>query len=126
MTTLGSHLPDPLWRNRVVLAAMSRAAGPALRAGAVRLQGHVPSGQWFRVKIPRIWATTEVGATVHGEDLGPAGPTHPQRWLGGFALPNRGLFAIGTATFEPYRPERHVRAVPATAAPSDQRSAWRR
>jgi hypothetical protein len=117
MTTLGSHLPDPLWRNRVVLAAMSRAAGPALRAGAVRLQGHVPSGQWFRVKIPRIWATTEVGATVHGDDLGPAGPTHPQRWLGGFALPNRGLFAIGSATFETYRPERHVRVLPTTAAP---------
>jgi hypothetical protein len=117
MTTLGSHLPDPLWRNRVVLAAMSRVAGPVLRAGAIRPQGHVPSGQWFRVKIPRIWATTEVGATVHGEGLGPAGPTHPQRWLGGFALPNRGLFAIGTATFETYRPERHVRAVPTTAAP---------
>jgi hypothetical protein len=105
MTALGSHLPDPLWRNRAVLAAMSRAAGPALRAGAVRLQGHVPTGQRFRVKLPTIWATTQVFAAVHGEDLGPAGPVHPQRWLGGFALPNRGLFAIGTATFETYGPE---------------------
>jgi hypothetical protein len=25
-------------------------------------------------------------------------PGLPSRWLGGFALPNRGLFAIGTAT----------------------------
>jgi hypothetical protein len=104
MTALGSHLPDSLWRNRVVLAAMSRVAGPALRAGAVRLQGRVPSGHQFRVKVPRIWATAEVRATVHGEDLGPAGPVNPQRWLGGFALPNRGLFAIGTATFETHRP----------------------
>lgn len=101
-----------------VVAAISRVAGPALRAGAVRLQGQVPSGQWFQVKIPRIWATTEAVATVHGQDLGPAGPAHPQRWLGGFALPNRGLFAIGTATFETYQPERHVRAVPTAAAPS--------
>jgi hypothetical protein len=77
MTTLGSHLPDPLWRNRVVLATTSRVAGPALQAGAVRLQAHVPSGQWFRVKIPKIWATTEVGATMHGEDLGPAAPPSP-------------------------------------------------
>ncbi len=116
MTTLGSHLPDPLWRNPIVLAAMSRMAGPALRAGAVRLQGHVPSGQRFKVKIPAIWATTEAGGIVHGEDLGPPGPAHPQRWLGGFALPNRGLFAIGTATFETYRPERHVQVVPTAAA----------
>ena len=31
MTTLGSHLPGPLWRNRVILAAMGRVAGPVLR-----------------------------------------------------------------------------------------------
>jgi hypothetical protein len=119
MTALGSHLPEALWRNRAVLAAMSRVAGPFLRAGAVRLQGQVPSGQRFRVKIPRIWATTEAGATLHGEDLGPAGPTHPQRWLGGFALPNRGLFAIGTATFETYQPDRHLRVVPSVSRTPD-------
>jgi hypothetical protein len=117
MTALGSHLPDRLWRNRAVLAAMSRVAGPVLRAGAVRLQGQAPSGQRFRVQVPRIWTTIEADATVHSEDLGPAGPAHPQRWLGGFALPNRGLFAIGTATFETYRPERHIRTMPTTAAP---------
>jgi hypothetical protein len=117
MTGLGSHLPDPLWRNRAVLDGMSRMAGPALRAGAIRLQGRVPSGQWFRVQVPRIWATTDVAAIVHGQNLGPAGPAHPQRWLGGFALPNRGLFAIGSATFETYRAERHVQMEHAPAAP---------
>jgi hypothetical protein len=119
MTALGSQLPDPLWRNRGILAAMSLVAGPALRAGAVRLQGQVPSGQRFRVKIPAIWATTEAAATLHGEDLGPTGPAHPQRWLGGFALPNRGLFAIGTATFETYRPDRHLRVVPFDSSTRD-------
>ena len=112
MTAMASHVPDALWRNRAVLAAMSRMAGPTLRAGAIRMHGRVPTGQWFRVKIARVWATTNVAATLHGEDLGPTGPAPIQRWLGGFALPNRGLFAVGHATFENYAPERHLQALP--------------
>ena len=41
------------------------------------------------------------------------GPAHPRRWPGGFALPNRGLFAVGRATIERYQPERHLPVVPA-------------
>lgn len=112
MTMVGAHLPDPLWRNRAALAAMSRVAGMTLRAGKLRLYGDVPSQQWFRVKVPHVWATCDVTATLHGENLGPSGQTRPQRWLGGFALPNRGLFAIGQATFEAYDPSRHRQVVP--------------
>lgn len=112
MTAVASHLPDALWGNRAVLSAMSRMAGPTLRAGAIRLQGRVPSDQWFRVKIGHVWTTTNVVATLRGEDLGPAGPAPTQRWLGGFALPNRGLFAAGQATFESYRPDRHLQTLP--------------
>lgn len=112
MSAVGSRLPDRWWRNGAVLTAMSRAAGPTLRAGAIRLSGAVPTGQWFRVKIPHVWRTTDVAATLRGEPLGPAGPVRDQRWLGGFALPNRGLFAIGRVTIETYQPERHHQAVP--------------
>ncbi|HEX4777211.1 MAG TPA: hypothetical protein VFW74_10610 [Acidimicrobiia bacterium] len=113
MTAVGSRLPDALWRNRLVLAGMGRMAGWMLRAGTVRLQGTVPSRQWFRVKIPRVWGVADVTAVLHGEPLGPPGPIDRQRWLGGFALPNRGLFAIGRVTLETYRPDRHVQTVPA-------------
>jgi hypothetical protein len=116
MSAVGSHLPDRMWRNRLVLGAMGRTAGPMLRAGKLRMQGALPSGQWFRVKIPRLWATDRVNATLRGVDLGPAGPVPHQRWLGDFALPNRGLFAIGRATIETYQPERHHRVIPSAPA----------
>lgn len=119
MTAIGAHLPDSLWRNRAVLAVMGRVAGPVLRAGALRLWGRVPSRQWFTVNIRNVWATADVTARLLGEDLGPTGPTRPQRWLGGFALPNRGLFAVGRATLETYRPERHRRVLPAAQGPGD-------
>lgn len=112
MSALGSRLPDRLWRNRAVLATMSRMAGPVLRAGTIRLAGTLPSQQWFRVKVPNVWATKDVTAVLRGENLGAVGPTHPQRWLGGFALPNRGLFAIGRATMESYHPDRHRQVLP--------------
>lgn len=114
MSAVGSRLPDAWWRNQLVLAAMSRIAGPVLRAGTLRLHGTVPTGQWFRVKIPHMWATTEVSAMLRGQPLGSPGPVPNQRWLGGFALPNRGLFAIGRATLETYQPEQHHQVVPTT------------
>jgi hypothetical protein len=96
-----------------VLGAMGRSAGPMLRAGTLRLHGALPTGQWFRVKIPRLWATDHVSVSLRGVDLGPAGPVPHQRWLRDFALPNRGLFAIGRATIETYQPERHHQVIPA-------------
>lgn len=111
MTAVASHLPEVLWRNRAVLVPMSRMAGPVLRAGAVRLNGQVPSGQLFRVKIDRVWATTNVVAELRDEDLGPPGGSHPQRRLGGFVVPNRGLFAVGSATFESYSADRHFQVL---------------
>lgn len=111
MSLAASRLPAFLWRNRVSLGVLGRIAGPALRAGTIRFQGTVPSRQWFRVRIPHVWATRDVTATLYGQDLGPAGPSHPQRWLGGFALPNRGLFAIGQATLETYDSDHHVQRV---------------
>lgn len=116
MSAMGAHLPDSLWRNQRMLAMMGRAAGPMLRAGALRMHGTVPSGQWFRVQIPHVWATTRVSATLHGEQLGAAGAVRRQRWLGGFAVPNRGLFAIGRATMETYDPARHDQVIPATSS----------
>jgi hypothetical protein len=111
MTTLAGRLPDAVWRNRTALGAMGRVAGVVLGAGAIRFHGTAPSRQQFRVRIPQVWATREVSATLGGEDLGPAGRADTQRWLGGFALPNRGLFAVGQAVMETYDDTRHVQVV---------------
>ena len=110
MSAIASRLPAGFWRRDTAVSLMSRAAGRMLGAGRLRMSGRVPSEQWFRVALQRVWATTEVEATLHGESLGPAGPIEKQRQMGGFPIPNRGLFAIGQATFEPYDPDRHLRA----------------
>jgi hypothetical protein len=108
MSAICAHMPDAVWRSPTLLGAMGRIAGPILRAGALRMTGAVPSRQSFRVKIDKLWATTEVRAALRDEDIGPPGPVQPQRWLGGFAVPNRGLFAIGQAAFEPFAADRHL------------------
>ncbi len=113
MTLAASHLPTALWRNSIVLAAMGRMAGPMLRAGMIRLNGRVPSQQWFKVNPEYVWVTTEVDAMLRDEPLGEAGPIVPQRQLGGFPIPNRGLFAVGRAIFETYDADRHVQSMPA-------------
>lgn len=107
MTAMATRLPRAVWRNRTALRAIGSFAGPVLRAGSIRLAGKVPSRQWFQVRIPRVWAVDETAATLHGQDLGAPGSVREQRWLGDFALPNRGLFAIGQVTLETYDPDRH-------------------
>jgi hypothetical protein len=116
MSALASRLPDSWWNSDLVLGLMGRLAGPLLRAEEVRLHGLVPSEQWFTVNPLRVWATTNVRASFHGESLGESEPVPRQRRLGGFPIPNRGLFAIGRATFETYQPDRHVQRIPGQPA----------
>ena len=115
MTAICRLLPEGLWRNHAMLAVMGRMGGPFMRAGAIRLAGRLPSRQSFEIKIRRVWAVADVSARLGGESLGPAGPSHPQRWLGDFALPNRALFAIGRLAIEHYEPARHLQTLPDAA-----------
>jgi len=114
MSAMASRLPAAWWNSDAVLGLMGRLAGPLLGADQIRLHGRVPSEQWFTVNPLRIWATTNVEASLRGEALGEPGPVSLQRRLGGFLVPNRGLFAIGQATFEAYDPDRHLRAMPSS------------
>lgn len=99
VTALASRLPAALCRSDRVLALMGRVAGPMLGAGAIRLHGRVPSEHMFKVNPRYVWAAAPERATLFGEPLGEAGPTAPQRRLGEFWVPNRGLFVVGQATF---------------------------
>lgn len=95
----GSVLPDRAWRSPALLEVMSRVAGTALRAGRVRLTGRAPNGQRFTANPLRIWVATDSRATVRGIDLGEMGPAPEQAQLRDFALPQRGVLAVGRTTF---------------------------
>jgi hypothetical protein len=110
MSACGRRMPAALWRNRVVLAAMGRMSGPALGVGKVRLSGTMPNGQWFTAAPVEIWAVEDSRATLHGRDLGSPEPLRQQTRLGGFWMPQRGIFMRGFGTFEAFDLQRHVSA----------------
>lgn len=96
---VASVMPTRAWRSRALLEAMSRVAGPALRAGRVRLTGVAPNGQRFVANPLTIWVATGSRAIVRGVDLGEMGPAPEQAQLGDFAIPQRGMFIVGRAMF---------------------------
>ncbi len=98
-SALGSVLPDRAWRSRPVLEVMSRVAGPALRAGRLRLIGLAPDGQRFIANPLTVWVATGSHATLGGLDLGPTGPAPVPARLGDFSLPQRGVFVVGRSSF---------------------------
>lgn len=108
----GRLLPERGWDSDLVLGAMGRIAGPLLRAGRVRLRGTVPNGHRFRNAPRLVWAVGRSTAVVRGHDLGPLGPLARQEHLGGLWLPQRGIFAIGTSSFEDHDQARHHPAIP--------------
>jgi hypothetical protein len=101
MNALGAHLPEAVWRQPLFLAAMGTVAGPLLRAGKVQLAGRAPNGQRFVANPLRVWIVGESQATLDGLDLGAIGPSPTPGRLGDFWIPQRGVFAIGRASFEP-------------------------
>ncbi len=99
LNAVGTAVPDRAWRWPALLAVMGPAAGQALRAGRVALAGQAPNGQAFVVSPQRIWLIARSSARLGGADFGPPGPLSEQARLGGFWIPQRGLFALGRAYF---------------------------
>ncbi|OSC43114.1 hypothetical protein [Mycobacterium decipiens] len=107
MSRIGARLPATAWTNRVVLAALGRAAGPMLRAGRVRLAGTAPNGQRFMIAPKWVWGVARSRAVLLGADLGPVGPLDRQARLASFRPPQRGLFVVGSGHFETFDAGRH-------------------
>lgn len=61
--------------------------------------GLAPNGQRFTANPLTMWVVSATGATVGGADLGEMGPAPEQAQLRDFAIPQRGVFAIGRANF---------------------------
>ncbi len=111
INAVGGALPDALWRKEAVLKAMGKAGGLMLRAGRLRLTGQVPNHQRFIANPMHIWAIQSSTARIGNQDLGSVGPLPVQTRLGDFWIPQRGIFAIGRAFFEPLDPARHALAL---------------
>jgi hypothetical protein len=107
LTGVASLLPEAGWRNDAVLALMGPAAGALLRAGHVGLSGETPNGQHFRAAPRRLWSVVSSSARLSGADLGRPGRLQHQDRLGDFWLPQRGVFAVGTASFDAFDPVAH-------------------
>jgi hypothetical protein len=101
-------LPDALWRKEAVLKAMGKAGGLMLRAGRLPMAGQVPNGQRFVLNPKHIWMIQSSTARMAKQDLGRVGPLPVQTRLGDFWIPQRGMFVIGHAFFEPLDPARHA------------------
>lgn len=110
-------LTDDLWQHPRVLGVMSSVAGRVLGVDRVRLMGRVPNGQRFLVNPLRVWRVASATAHLRGTSLGPPGPLRTQATLGDFAIPQRGIFALGRAFFEPFDPDSHSAAVVRGASP---------
>ena len=107
MNGMARSLPGAAWRSPAFLAVMARMAGSFLGVGRVGLYGTAPNGQRF-IATPRVlFRVRDSRAVVAGIDLGPPGPVAPQAHLRDFWIPQRGMFAIGQAYFEPFDPTRH-------------------
>jgi hypothetical protein len=107
LNAVAQALPDRLWRHAGLLRAIGWAAGGLLRLGRIGLTGRTPNGQRFLVNPLRVWTVGSSNARVGDVTLGPPGALTEQARLGDFAIPQRGVFAIGRAFFEPFHPGRH-------------------
>jgi hypothetical protein len=121
LSAVGQATPDVLWRRRAVLSLMAAVAGPMLRAGRLSLHGHAPNGQWFKANPKSIWTVMGGRALLHGADLGGPEPLPETASLGDFVIPQRGIFAVGQALFEPFAEGRHM-AVPSREAAAASRA----
>jgi hypothetical protein len=107
MNLMASVMPETLWHNDAVLRAMGVMASRMLGAGRMVLSGQAPSGQHFIANPLVAWTIPSSRARVDGLDIGEIGPLPTQEHLGDFWIPQRGLFVVGNAFFEPLDPARH-------------------
>ena len=122
MNVMGSLMPDKLWKNPTVLAAMAPVAGLVLGAGNLRLTGRAPNGQRFIANPLLTWTVPSSKAIIDGRNLGAVVPLQDQPKLGDFWIPRTGLFAIGRAFFDAYDPEIHSAATSRTESAAPEAS----
>jgi hypothetical protein len=104
MSRIAHSLPPAFWRSAPFLTMMGAVAGPALRAGRIGMTGRTPNTQRFKASPRRMWVVDSSTASLAGNDLGAMTALPQQERLGDFWMPQRGIFMIGGAAFDPLAP----------------------
>jgi hypothetical protein len=107
MNASAALLPERLWRNPPGLAFVGRVAPALLGTRSLRLSGQLPNGQTYIANPKKIWMIAGSRATISGRNAGEPGPLQLQPAIGGFLIPQRGVFALASARFESFDPARH-------------------
>lgn len=110
MSAMGRAMPLRMWTAPAVLALMGRMAGPMLGVGKVRLAGQMPNRQRFTAAPLHVWTIEDSRATLAGRDLGAPQPLPSQARIGGFWLPQLGIFVYGFSRYDAFDPSRHISA----------------
>ncbi|MCU1510538.1 MAG: hypothetical protein JWM01_2541 [Arthrobacter sp.] len=110
MSGVSGAVPERLWRSRKFLRAMGAVAGPVMGAGHIGLTGRVPNGQSFAARPRWMWFLRDSNAHLQGHNLGHISALPVQDRLGDFWIPQRGIFMIGSSSFEPFDPATHLAA----------------
>jgi hypothetical protein len=108
LNAMSEALPGSMWQKPAALRLMGKVAGSILGAGRLSLVGQVPNGQRFVANPRHIWVIELSQATLNGQDLGAVRPLLEQERLGGFWIPQRGIFAAANAFVERFDPARHA------------------
>lgn len=116
MSAVAGVLPQGFWRSTPFLSALGGVAGPSLRAGRIGMTGRTPNRQRFMASVNRMWVVTDSTASLGGDDLGPVAPLREQTRLGDFWMPQRGIFMVGGAEFDPQDAGEHPPTTKAAAA----------
>lgn len=116
MNMVGSAIPGPFWHQQRFLRTMGAVAGVVLQAGKLGMTGQAPNGQRFVANPRLLWFVQSSQAVLRGRNLGSPGRLPAQARLGDFWIPQRGLFVIGAAFFEPFDAARHLPATSQAAS----------
>lgn len=100
MNSKGGMVPGALWRQPDYLRVMGGVSGVALGAGYLGLEGADSDNQRFVANPRLIWYVSSDSAAIGGNSLGNSGPLPFDAKFGGFWIPQRGIFVIGSALLD--------------------------
>jgi hypothetical protein len=100
MNSKGGTAPGALWRQPDYLRVMGGVSSVALGAGYLGLEGAGAEKQRFVANPRLIWHVSASAATIDGQPLGDPGPLPFGAKFGGFWIPQRGIFIMGSALFD--------------------------
>lgn len=107
MNFAAGMMPAWAWKMEIILKLMGKVAGTLMGIGKVSLSGFVPNGQYFIANPYKMWMVSESRAYMEGEDFGLPGSLKDQPHYRDFRIPQRGVFALGRAYFEPFNKDKH-------------------